>query len=171
MKKAPSFFLTAIGAARVVGGPPGPTTPLLLIFHAHAGADFAFNINAAVRQAYSAIEEVQIASVVDLRHIPRFMRAAVELTLSAAYRQAAKRIPEYLDPTEYVIIVPDWEGKVTSSFGMDERVGDIGLVLVAKQWHLIDSYSGPDPIGSAVRMVAAYINAASDPSVESPTLH
>lgn len=171
MVKAPSFFLTAIGAARVVGGPPGPSTPLLLIFHAHAGSEFAFNINAVVRQSYPTIEELQIASVVDLRHIPRYMRAAVELTLSAAYRQAAKRIPEDRDPTEYVVIVPDWEGKVTTSFGMQERVKDIGLVLIAKQWQIVDSYSGSDPIENAVKMVSSYYNAASDPTVEPTTLH
>jgi hypothetical protein len=160
MKKAPSFFLTAIGAARVVGGPPGPICPLLLIFHAHVGADTAFNINATVRQPYPEIERLQVASIVDLRHVPRFMRAAVQLTLSAAYRNAAKRIPTHLNPTEYVIIAPDWEGKVTNAFGMEERTDDVGLALVTNGWQLFDTYNGPDPSAAALQMLAAASNQA-----------
>src|SRR5687768_16424081 len=91
--KAPSFFLTAIGASRVVGGPPGPATPLLLIFHGHAGAETALNINTTVREKFPSTEQLLIASVVDLRHIPRYMRSAVELTLASAYRQAARSVP------------------------------------------------------------------------------
>jgi hypothetical protein len=45
MIKAPTFFLTAVGAARIIGGPPAPAVPLLLIFHGHLGADIASRIN------------------------------------------------------------------------------------------------------------------------------
>ena len=164
MNKAPSFFLTAVGAARVVGGPPGPNVPLLLIFHGHAGAKIAFNINIQVRALYPQIEQLQIASIVDLQHIPRYMRTAVELTLAAAYRQSAKSVPAELDPTEYVLIVPDWEGRVTNGFGMEQRIDDIGLALISAPWQVSDSYSGPDPCDAALKMVAAATN---NPTVES----
>ena len=169
MQKAPSFFLTAIGATRVVGGPPGPPSPLLLIFHGHAGEETAFAINAAVRQVYPAIEQLQIVSVIDLHHIQRSQRAAVELTLSASYRQAAKFIPEELDPTQYVVIVPDREGTVTRAYGMDERVNDVGLVLVSSQWQIFDSYLGLDPTIAALKMVAAAGNETPDSTLELPT--
>jgi hypothetical protein len=164
MKKAPSFFLTAVGAGRVVGGPPGPGTLLLLIFHGHAGSETAFNINATVRNQYPSTEQLLIASVVDLHHIPRYMRPAVELTLAAAYRQAARRIPKELDPTEYVVIVPDWEGKVTGELGMTERINDIGLVLLTDSWQIFDSYSGTDPLTNALKLVTAALNQASNSS-------
>ena len=167
MTKAPSFFLTAIGAARVVGGPPGPAKPLLLIFHGHAGSETAVKINMAVRDHYPAVEELMTASVVDLHHIPRYMRAAVELTLSAAYRQSAKEVPENLDPTEYVVLVPDWDGKVTSAFGMEQRVNDIGLVLITTPWTIFDTYTGADPLVAAVKMIDAATNQHSDRSVPS----
>jgi hypothetical protein len=89
----------------------------------------------------------------------------VELTLSAAYRQAAQRIPQQLDPTEYVVILPDWEGEVIAAFGMQERVNDIGVVLVTDRWTLFDSYTGPDPLAAVMRMVADAINGASDPAI------
>ena len=167
MKKAPSFFLTAVGAARVIGGPPGPGTPLLLVFHGHAGSETAFNINATVRDHYPKSEQLLIASVVDLHHIPRYMRSAVELTLSAAYRQSANRIPQELDPTEYVIILPDWEGQVTEAFNMTERINDIGLVLLTNPWQIFDSYNGPDPLTNALNMVTAASNEASDMTIGS----
>ncbi|MCC6458565.1 MAG: hypothetical protein IT328_26690 [Caldilineaceae bacterium] len=167
MIKAPSFSLTAVGAARSIGGPPGPAKPLLLIFHGHLGADSAFNINAIVRDQWPTVEQLAIASVVDLHHIPRYMRPAVELTLSAAYRQAAKRIPQNLDPTQYVVILPDWEGEVTAAFEMQERVNDIGLVLITDRWILFDSYTGPDPLAAVVKMVADALNEAPDAAVNS----
>jgi hypothetical protein len=169
MIKAPSFSLTAVGAARSIGGPPGPAKPLLLIFHGHLGADSAFNINAIVRDHWPTFEQLVIASVVDLHHIPRYMRSAVELTLSAVYRQAVKRIPHNLDPTQYVVILPDWEGKVTAAFAMKERVNDIGLVLVTDRWTVFDSYTGPEPLAAAVEMVADAINGASDLAINSTT--
>lgn len=166
MNKAPSFFLTAVGAARVIGGPPGPMTPLLLVFHGHAGAEAAFSINAIVRASFPDIAQVQIASIVDLRHIPRYMRSAVELTLSAAYRNAAKRIPQDRDPTEYVMIAADWEGKVTNAFGMEERTNDIGLVLITPPWQIFDVYNGSEPYANVVAMVASASNDLSRPTID-----
>jgi hypothetical protein len=169
MTKAPSFFLTAIGAARVIGGPPGPSMPLLLIFHGHTGSETAVEINKAVREHYPSVEKLLTASVVDLHHIPRYMRAAVELTLSAAYRQSAKQVPENLDPTEYVILVPDWDGNVTSAFGMEQRINDIGLALITTPWTTFDTYTGSDPLVAAVKMVDAATNQRSDHTVPSTT--
>ena len=144
-------------------------TPLLLVFHGHAGADAAFNINAIVRQSFPDTGQVQIASIVDLRHIPRYMRSAVELTLSAAYRNAAKRIPQDRDPTEYVMIAPDWEGKVTNAFGMEERTNDIGLILITPPWQIFEIYNGPEPFANVVAMVASAGNFMSRPTIEPPT--
>lgn len=170
MIKAPSFFLTAIGASRVVGGPPGPAAPLLLIFHGHIGAETAQTLNIVVRNEFPTTDQLLIASVIDLRHIPRYMRSAVELTLASAYRQAAKSVPEHLDPTEYVIIVPDWEGKVTNAFEMQERTDDIGLVLITNPWTLFDTYTGTDPSAAVLRMVTAASDAASNWAINSPSL-
>ena len=160
MTKAPTFFLTAVGAARVVGGPPGPTAPLLLIFHSHLGADTAFEMNAVLRQCYPTVEQLRIASIVDLHHIPRFMRATVELTLAAAYQHAARQLPAQLDPTEYVWIAPDWTGKVTSGFAMQQRTNDVGFVLVTKDWTIFDSYTGPAPIAAVQEVVGTAINSS-----------
>ena len=166
MTKAPSFFLTTVGTARMVGGPPGPAIPLLLIFHGYKGSETAININIAIRDQYPSVEQLQISSVVDLHHIPRYMRAAVELTLAAAYRQSANRVPQNLDPTEYVVMVPDWEGKVTAAFGMQERVNDIGLALITSPWTIFDTYNGPEPFVAVEKMLNAAINEQSASSFQ-----
>jgi hypothetical protein len=170
MIKAPSFFLTAIGTSRVIGGPPGPTALLLLIFHGHAGAETAYALNMVVRNEFPSSEQLLIASVIDLRHIPRYMRSAVELTLASIYRQAAQSVPEHLDPTEYVILAPDWEGKVTNAFSMQERINDIGLVLITNPWTIFDHYTGTDPSTAVLRMVTAASDAASNWAINSPSL-
>lgn len=157
MQKAPSFFLTAIGAARIVGGPPGPQSPLLLIFHGHAGAETAFHINADLRALYPSIEELQIASIIDLRTVPRFMRSAVQETIMAAFHNVSTKIPHDVDPREYVVLAPDWEGKVTSAFAMDGAVYDVGIAIVTAPWLLYTTYQGADVRSKAVSMVTEYI--------------
>jgi hypothetical protein len=155
MEKAPRFFLTTTGASRLVGGPPGPSCPTMLIFHGYVGAQTAHNLNANLRGIYPKIDMLQIISVVDLHSVPRFMRPAVTLTLSAAYRHSAASVPTELDPREYVLIAPDWEGTVTRAFAMTERVHDIGLVLITAPWLVCDRYIGNDPQSAAVSMLAA----------------
>jgi hypothetical protein len=169
MQKAPTFFLTATGASRLVGGPPGPTAPLLLLFHGHAGAQTAHDLNATLRGLYPTVEELQIASIVDLHSVPRFMRPVVTPTLSAAYSKSAASVPQGYDPREYVIIAPDWEGMVTRAFGMTERTHDVGLVLIAPGWKFYDRYIGDDPQGAATRMVDGCLRASSDTAAGSPT--
>lgn len=162
MKSAPSFYLTAIGASRIVGGPPGPATPLLLIFHDHAGAQTAFEINHLLRTEFPDIERLQIASVVGLHRVPRFMRSTVEQTLHAAYQDAAAAIPPTHSPTEYVLIVPDWEGKVSNAFGMDDTPGQVSIALVVPPWKTFGTYSGEEPEMAALHMVRDAINVPED---------
>ena len=162
MKKAPPFFLTAVGAARVVGGPPGPASPLLLIFHDNSGAETAYNINVALRKQYPLIHQLQIVSVICLRQIPQFMRPTVDQAMLAAYHKTAESMQDERDPSEYVIIVPDWEAKVASSFGMGDCHDQIGLALITPPWQISDVYQGPDPIDAALRM----LNAASNPGTD-----
>jgi hypothetical protein len=166
MQPAPQFYLTAIGAARVVGGPPGSAAPLLLLFHDHAGAERAHQINVAMRVHFPDIQHLQIASVVGLHHIPRFMRMTVEQTVFAAYRHAADAIPAGLDPADFVLIVPDWEGKVSNTFGMDDCHAQVGVVLIVNPWRIFESYRGDDPSSAALRMVLAATNRTADSAVE-----
>ena len=170
MKLAPPFYLTAIGAARIVGGPPGPSTPLLLIFHDHTGAHTAFKINETLRAHFPDIEQLQIASVVGLHHVPRYMRATAEQTVNAAYHQVSASLPAGLDPSEYVLIVPDWEGKVTVAYGMDDCQSQVGVVLIVKPWRIFDTYRGDDATSAALRMVYATLDCGADTSRE-PNTH
>jgi hypothetical protein len=153
MQKAPSFFLTAIGASRIVGGPPGPDSPLLLIFHGNAGAETAFHINADLRAIYPSIDQLQIASIIDLRNIPRFMRSAVQQTIMAAFQTIARQIPRDVDPREYVVLAPDWEGKVTHAFAMDGNTQDVGIAIITAPWIVRATYQGKDVRSKAIALV------------------
>ena len=159
MQKAPLFFLTAVGASRMVGGPPGPAVPLLLIFHSHHGASLAHRINATARELYPTVEELQIASIVDLSAVPRFMRGLVEQTLAAAYHKAATQVPANRDPREYVLIAPDWDGKVTRVFQMQTRAHDVGLVLISSAWELCHRYTENEPQSVFLDLLAGHIRA------------
>lgn len=166
MQKAPSFFLTAIGAARVIGGPPGRITPLCLLFHGGAGAETAFQINASLRAIYPRVEQLQIASVVNLKHTPSYMRSAYEFDLSLIYQKTAQEIPLFCSPNDYVLILPDWEGKVTQAFAMDNRAYDIGLAVIVPPWQLFGTYIGAEPQKAAIDMVGAAVQYLATPAVD-----
>lgn len=169
MKKAPTFFLTAIGAARVIGGPPGRIAPLLLIFHEGAGAETAIQINGTLRAIYPHIEQLQIASVVNLKHVPHYMRSAQEFNLSIIYQNVAKGIPPFCSPSDYVLILPDWEGKVTHAFGMEKPSYNLGFAVITSPWQLFGTYIGLEPQAAAIEMLAAATQSLAKPLINSNT--
>lgn len=166
MQKAPPFFLTAIGAARVIGGPPGRISPLCLLFHGGAGAETAFHINAALRAIYPRVEQLQIASVVDLKQTPSYMRSVHEFNLSLIYQKAAKSIPPYCSPSDYVLVLPDWDGKVTQAFGMDNSSHNVGLAVIVPPWQLLNTYMGDEPQKAVIEMVGAATQHIATPQVD-----
>jgi hypothetical protein len=89
------------------------------------------------------------------------MRPAVRLTLNAAYCQAASQLPESFSPSEYLLIAPDWTGKVTQNFGMKQQINDVGVALVTRSWTIFNSYIGPNPIMAVQEMVSMAIHATS----------
>jgi hypothetical protein len=84
MIPAPRFHLTAVGATRIVGGPP-KIVPLRRLFHRGGQAELATEVHATPRNQFPDPDARLIASVVNLRHVPDFMRAPARLaTLQSA---------------------------------------------------------------------------------------
>lgn len=117
---APATRLLSIGSGREIELRERGGVPLVLVFHLHGTASAAESVNRAVRGG----GEVTVASVVDLSLVPTLYWGTVWIVLRQAYEKTAAELPPGVDPEEYVMILPDWGGRITRSFGLR----DTGLV-------------------------------------------
>ena len=147
--QAPGFALTAVASNQEISVDSCRGRMALLLFHDHHTADAVQPVQEAARTRYPLAAELLVASVVDLRRVPVFMRAVVEVALNSVYSQAAQQVPEPLDPQEYVVILPDWKGKVTDRFGLRDVNKAPALVLIDAQGRIAGRYQGQD-VGAAV---------------------
>ena len=125
----PDVCLTAAGSEREVNLQK-IGVPAILIFHGQDTADSALEVNKVVRKKYPGVDEVFLASVIDLRPFPSMFRNMVQPALEKAYFNAAGKIPEGADPADLVVLLPDWDGAVHDSVGVAGST-ERGAVVVA----------------------------------------
>ena len=70
----------------------------------------------------------------------------VGLVLSSAYEQAAREVPEDADPAEYVVILPDWGGRVSRLYGVANTGRAAAIVVVDEGSNVALSYQGERPV-------------------------
>jgi hypothetical protein len=54
----------------------------------------------------------------------------IKLALKRAYKAAAQGVPQDFDPADYVMILPDWTGRVAQQFGIGGTDKAAAVVLV-----------------------------------------
>jgi hypothetical protein len=47
-----------------------------------------------------------------------------------------------VDPADYVLILPDWDGSVTKTFGLKDTNKTAALAILTAAGNLIDTYQG-----------------------------
>ncbi len=156
MQPVPDFSFNAVSSGRLVTPETLRGMPALLLFHNHVTASAAQEVQEAVRYEYQAPDQPFLASVVDLSGVPRLMRPLASAAMSNGYGQAEKMLPPTLSPVDYVVILPDWNGSVTRSFGIDD-VGDApALVYVDAAGVVRDRYQGAAPGKAALRILTEH---------------
>ena len=148
---APDFDLLAAGSGRRVRLRGLAGRKLVLVFHLQGTAPTAREINRAVRERFPDAEEVFIASVIDLSIVPSLYWMTVGLVLNSAYEQAARELPPDVDPAEYLVILPDWGGRVSRDYGVrNYGVRNTGraaaIVVVDEDSNVTLSYQGERPV-------------------------
>ncbi len=109
---APPFTLQALGSGRSFS--QAGAAPLLLVFHDQNTVDKVQAMQQAVRTQYSDAGQLQIASVVNMKLVPVFLRSAAEGVMRGSYAKAAAAMPPGLEAADYVVILLDWDGKVST---------------------------------------------------------
>jgi len=137
--------LLAAGSGRRVNLESTAGRKAVLIFHLQRTAPTAREINRAVRAQYSP-EEVLIASVIDLSIVPPVYWMSFSLILNTAYDQAAAELPSEADPTDYVMILPDWSGFVSRKYGARNTGRATVIVIVDEDSNVASYYQGERPV-------------------------
>lgn len=119
---------------------------VVLVFHLQGTAPTAREINRAVRQRFPDPEEVFVASVIDLSIVPPLYWMTVGLILGSAYEQAARELPPNADPAEYLVILPDWGGRVSREYGVRNTGRAAAIVVVDEASNVTLSYQGERPV-------------------------
>lgn len=154
---SPNFELTAITSQRVITPARDDGRPLVLIFHDHTMANAVREINTAVRRSYDA-DAVLVASVVDLRAVPRLLRGMVRTFMEQAYRQGTGAVPPEAEPADYVIILPDWDGKATSALKVPPLKQGPSVVVLSGDGVVAGNARGAEVGAAAVAIVQELID-------------
>jgi hypothetical protein len=117
--------------------------PAVLVFHGASNASRASEINAEIRATHPLASEVLVASVVDLHSIPKLFRGFAGREMRKAYEKAAAGLPAGTSPEEYVVILPDWDGKATKWFGLT-GVEETPAIVVLKDGRVVGASQGDD---------------------------
>lgn len=145
-REAPEFDLVAAGSGRRVGLRDQRGRKVVLIFHLQGTAPTAREINHAVRVRFPDPKEVLVASVIDLSIVPPVYWMTVGLVLASAYDQATRELPPDLDPADYLVILPDWGGRVSREYGARNTGRAAAIVVVDEHSEVALSYQGEGPV-------------------------
>jgi phytoene dehydrogenase-like protein len=151
---APAATLKAAGSGREVTlNAIGRLT--VILFHTADTAEEAERIHQFVRgvQEYQSGASVAIINMVDLHTVPKLFRGFAEKSMRESYEKAGRKLPPGEKPQEYVIILPDWDGSVTKSFGLGDTSKTVGLVVLDAQGGVIGTYQGGEPEAHALELL------------------
>jgi hypothetical protein len=124
---------------------------LVLVFHLQGTAPTAQEINRAVRVRYPSPDDVVVASVIDLSVVPAVYWMTVALVLSSAYESARSELPP--DPTEFVMILPDWNGAVNRAYGARRTSRAAAVVVIDGDSKVAGSYGGERPVEAVMYLL------------------
>lgn len=133
----------------------GRTT--VLICHGQDTAKAAFEVNNAVREKHPDAAQVIIASIIDLSSFPSMFHGMVKPELEKAYLKAAGKLDAGLEPKEYVILLPDWDGDVTAALDAKGSTKNAVVIVADDQGKVLGSANSGD-LGQAALKLLAKIN-------------
>jgi hypothetical protein len=149
---APDFSLTAVVSKRMIS-PRQVPGKFLLFFH---GYQTAVQVGAAVKMLkkdYFDLDQVAMASVVDLRGIPRLIHPLAKKIMRDAYHQAAQEVPDGHEAADHIVILPDWKGAAFEAYQVPENHDQVALVLIDEAKMIQGSYMGKEPLAGARKLL------------------
>ncbi|MGI8554512.1 MAG: TlpA family protein disulfide reductase [Dehalococcoidia bacterium] len=149
-QKAPEFTLAHI-EGRQVSLSDFRAHPVVLLFSGRESEQQGVAVEHALRGRYTS-QEVPLVGVPDLHGVPRLLRAVAKNAVQSSYKKATeeaargyqaagKPVPQ--DLSQEVILLPDWDGKVVSSYGLTGVDKQAVAIVVDAQGNIKGQASGP----------------------------
>ncbi len=122
---APNFTLQHI-AGRNVSLSEFQGRTVVIVFSGRDSVDQAQQIGQAIRARYD-LYALPLISILDMHGIPRMMQGLAKGRIQGGYEELVKTATNALqaagksmppDPSQAIIMLPDWDGGVTRSFGL-----------------------------------------------------
>lgn len=154
--RAPDFSLLTAGSGRRVELRSEKGRLVVLIFHLQGTAPTAREINHAIRARYPSADDILVASIIDLSFVPPVYWLTVGLVLNGAYETAAASLPEEAEPSDYVVILPDWNGMVSREYGAQRTGRSAVVVVVDRDSRVALSYRGERPVEPVLEAIAGH---------------
>ena len=130
-----------------------PAVNLMLLFHSYQTAPLAADVVRVVRHDYPQYSYLTIASVADMRIVPRLLRGVANNVISQAYKEAEKEVPKGENPSNHIIILPDWEGRLFQVYQIPDTKKNLGVVLINQLRLIESSYFGTQPAPAALKLL------------------
>ena len=125
----PDITLTAAGSDRQLAL-ARIGIPTVLTFHDQNTALVVSQINEAVRNAYPLASSVVTASVVDLHTVPKLFRSVAKREMKKIYVASAEHLPATLNPEDYILILPDWDGAAHKAMDINDTSKNAAIVVL-----------------------------------------
>jgi hypothetical protein len=134
--------------------------PALYTCVARETADQPPPVARAVREAYPLASQVLVASIADLRKIPKLLKPIVDQLMKSNYKNAVEGLQPGRTPEDYVLILPDYDGDFLGQLGIEDVTKHIAVVVVSASGDVVGTYQGDDPTTAALKMLGAVMDAA-----------
>ena len=133
--ETPAITLTTIGSNKI-------GVPSVLIFLSRDTSNASESINGPVRDRYPKASSLLVVNIMDLHIAPRLLRRVVEAFIRDAYEDACQKLPKDWPPRDYLLLAPDWDGKLTKSFGFSDTNKIAGVAVLDRQGKIVGTYQG-----------------------------
>lgn len=149
MQMAPDFTLQHIAGRNVsLSEFKGRTT--VLVFSGRDSVDQARQIAQSIRARHD-LYALPMASILDLHGVPRMFHGMAKGQVQSGYDELVQRATSALaaagkqmpaDPSQAVIMLPDWDGAVTKSFGLQAVDKQAVAVLIDANGYILGYGAG-----------------------------
>ncbi|MFZ4826286.1 MAG: hypothetical protein ACOYLB_02925 [Phototrophicaceae bacterium] len=116
--------------------------PTLLVVQNEYSATIAESVHEKIRRVYPFASELLIISIADLQNVPKLLQYQVTTLLTTAYNNAVATLPSILPAEDYVVILPDWTGKVARSLDVYPYSRVPSVVVVDGKNEVLGKYTG-----------------------------
>ena len=110
--------------------------PLAVLFHGRENQDEARGVLQVIRNKWPSAETLVTVNLIDVSMFPRVMRRLVNFDLTNVYDAEVANLPGRFDPESHIVIVPDFDGKMTKAWGVSDAATVVSAAVVDSDWKI-----------------------------------